>query len=134
MLLVLFQKKKTFSSSGFIFHFAFVVILFGAGFTHYFGLDGTMHIRQGESADVISTFNGPEQIPFKLTLNKFTLSRYPGSRSESGFISEVTLNDTESNTIIEARIFTNNTLNYDGYRFFQSSYDDDEQGTILTCE
>ena len=132
MLLVLFQKKKTFSSSGFIFHFAFVVILLGAGFTHYFGVDGTMHIRQGESVDVISTFNGPEQIPFKLTLNKFTLSRYPGSRSESGFISEVTLTDNENNTTIETQIFTNNTLNYGGYRFFQSSYDNDEQGTILT--
>ena len=32
----------------------------------------------------------------------------------------------------EKRIFMNNILNYDGYRFFQSSYDQDEKGTILS--
>jgi len=30
------------------------------------------------------------------------------------------------------RIYMNHVLNYDGFRFFQSSYDSDEQGTILS--
>ena len=33
---------------------------------------------------------------------------------------------------MEYRIFMNNVLNYRGYRFFQSSYDKDEKGTILS--
>ena len=132
MLLVLFKKKKTISISGLIFHFAFVVILLGAGFTHYFGIDGTMHLREGETSNVISTYTSTETLSFEIKLNKFTLSRYPGSRSESGFVSNVTLIDAAQNVRIDTEIFTNNTLNYLGYRFFQSSYDDDEKGTILT--
>ncbi len=32
----------------------------------------------------------------------------------------------------DAKIFMNNILDYKGYRFFQSSFDPDEKGTILS--
>ena len=35
-------------------------------------------------------------------------------------------------TKMDYRIFMNNILNYDGYRFFQSSFDKDEKGTYLS--
>ena len=70
------------------------------------------------------------QTPFFIGLNDFQLERYPGSNSPSSFASEVTLIDGEEKT--NHRIFMNNVLDYQGYRFFQSSYDQDELGTVLS--
>lgn len=72
------------------------------------------------------------EIPFSLFLRDFQLDRYPGSMSPSSFASEVTLIDKRNNINEPRRIFMNNVLNYDGYRFFQSSYDQDERGTVLS--
>lgn len=69
-------------------------------------------------------------IPFSIYLADFQLERYPGSNSPSSYASEVILKD--GNTEKPFRIFMNNILKYNGYRFFQSSYDHDEKGTILS--
>ena len=74
----------------------------------------------------------PEVLPFSITLRKFELERYAGSMSPSSFASEITLTDTEMKSVRPFRIYMNNILNYRGYRFFQSSYDPDEQGTVLS--
>ena len=71
-------------------------------------------------------------LPFALKLNKFELERYPGSMSPSSFASEVNLIDKKADLVRPFRIFMNNILNYKGYRFYQSSYDQDEKGTILS--
>ena len=71
-------------------------------------------------------------IPFSIELRDFQLDRYAGSMSPSSFASEVTLIDKRNNIHEPRRIFMNNVLNYGGYRFFQSSYDPDEKGTILS--
>jgi cytochrome c-type biogenesis protein CcsB len=42
------------------------------------------------------------------------------------------LTDAERQTRTPFRIYMNNILKYRGYRFFQSSYDQDERGTILS--
>jgi cytochrome c-type biogenesis protein CcsB len=70
------------------------------------------------------------QTPFFVRLNDFQLKRYPGSNSPASFASEVTLIDGEEET--DHRIFMNNVLDYQGYRFFQASYDQDELGTVLS--
>jgi cytochrome c-type biogenesis protein CcsB len=71
-------------------------------------------------------------LPFSLQLNKFELERYAGSMSPSSYASEVTLIDRRKDVRLNHRIFMNNVLDYDGYRFFQSSYDKDEKGTVLS--
>ena len=71
-------------------------------------------------------------IPFLIHLKKFELERYPGSQSPSSFASEVTLFDERNGVKEDKRIFMNNILNYKGFRFFQSSYDTDEKGTVLS--
>jgi cytochrome c-type biogenesis protein CcsB len=76
--------------------------------------------------------NLPKKLPFSITLRDFQLDRYPGSNSPSSYASEITLTDKETKTETPFRIYMNNILNYRGYRFFQSSYDNDEQGTILS--
>jgi cytochrome c-type biogenesis protein CcsB len=72
------------------------------------------------------------ELPFSLQLKRFELERYPGSESPSSFASDVVVIDEANEARFEYRIYMNNVLNYGGYRFFQSSYDQDEQGTILS--
>jgi cytochrome c-type biogenesis protein CcsB len=71
-------------------------------------------------------------LPFSVRLNKFVLERYPGSMSPSSFLSEVTVIDSANKKEFDYSIFMNHILQYQGYRFFQSSYDEDEKGTVLT--
>ncbi len=72
------------------------------------------------------------QLPFEIELKEFQLDRYPGSMSPESYASEVILIDKEQNLEMPYRIFMNNILEHRGYRFFQSSYDQDEKGTILS--
>jgi cytochrome c-type biogenesis protein CcsB len=74
----------------------------------------------------------PIDLPFKLLLKDFTLSKYPGSNIPSASESRVLLIDDRVNLKEEHLIYKNHVLDYDGYRFFQTSYDEDEQGTILS--
>ena len=71
-------------------------------------------------------------LPFSIKLNDFILERYPGSTSPSGYKSDVVLIDKAENVEKPFMIFMNNILKYKGYRFYQSSYDRDEKGTILS--
>jgi cytochrome c-type biogenesis protein CcsB len=127
----LLKRKKW---AGLIFHVAFIVIIIGAGITRYFGFEGVMHIREGETTNIITTSdpNSEIKLPFSLQLRDFILERYPGSMSPSSYASEVTLIDPRSGLRKDYRIYMNNVLDYDKYRFFQSSYDNDEMGTILS--
>jgi cytochrome c-type biogenesis protein CcsB len=69
-------------------------------------------------------------LPFKIKLNDFIAQKYPGTeKSYSSFESKVTVEDTEP---FDARIYMNNVLDHKGYRFFQSSFDPDEKGTVLS--
>ncbi len=101
-----------------------------------FGGSGDLNYAQEYSFDgidfKIAYSNKTVELPFSLTCRDFILERYPGSNSPSSFASEVRLVDTEKNIHRNYRIFMNNVLDYRGYRFFQSSYDPDEKGTILS--
>ncbi len=72
------------------------------------------------------------KLPFTLHLKKFQLERYPGSQSPSSYASEVVLIDDNENMEMPYRIYMNHTLKHKGFKFFQSSYDIDEKGTILS--
>jgi len=86
----------------------------------------------GNSGIEITYGADPIYLPFALELKKFELEKYPGSESPSSFASELVLHDQEKNVHRDVRVFMNNTLNYRGYKFFQSSYDQDEGGTVLS--
>ncbi|MFC0777372.1 cytochrome c biogenesis protein CcsA [Flavobacterium sp. HJSW_4] len=70
-------------------------------------------------------------LPFKIRLNDFIAEKYPGTeKSYSSYKSKVTVQD--STETFDADIFMNNVLDYKGFRFFQSSFDPDEKGTVLS--
>ncbi|AFI06496.1 cytochrome c biogenesis protein [Helicobacter cetorum] len=72
------------------------------------------------------------ELPFQIKLKRFELQRYAGSMSPSSYASEVEVLKLDNTLIKPYRIFMNHVLDYEGYRFFQSSYDTDEKGTILS--
>jgi cytochrome c-type biogenesis protein CcsB len=70
-------------------------------------------------------------LPFTIKLNDFIAKKYPGTeKSYSAFESQVTVKD--SLETFDAQIYMNHVLDYKGYRFFQSSFDPDEKGTVLS--
>ncbi len=71
------------------------------------------------------------KLPFGIKVNDFIATKYPGTeKSYASFESKVTVIDKPES--YDARIFMNNILDHKGYRFFQSSFDEDEKGTILS--
>ena len=71
------------------------------------------------------------ELPFGIKLNDFIAEKYPGTeRSYSSFKSKITVVDGEDSFPYE--IFMNHVLDYQGYRFFQASFDPDEKGTVLS--
>jgi cytochrome c-type biogenesis protein CcsB len=103
---------------------------------HVFGRHG----QQGEPVRTsvgnipleISYGAEPIYLPFALQLTDFQLEKYPGSDSPASYASELILIDKERSVSRNVRVFMNNTLTYRGYKFFQSSYDQDERGTVLS--
>ena len=85
-------------------------------------LDG-MNIMLGVGPKVYTT-------PFHLRLDDFVMETYPGSTSPSAYESHIQIVDEGKET--PYRIYMNNVLNYKGYRFFQSGFDPDRQGTRLS--
>jgi len=74
----------------------------------------------------------PIRLPFSVACREFTLHRYPGSNSPSSYESIVTITDLKQNVEKTRKIFMNNVIDYEGFRFFQSSYFPDETGTVLS--
>ncbi len=72
------------------------------------------------------------RLPFELTLNDFILLRYPGSESPSWYESRLLVTDLHQKKDFNYNVYMNHVLKYRGYRFYQSYFDLDERGTILT--
>ena len=73
----------------------------------------------------------PLELPFRIRLNDFIAEKYPGTeKSYASFESKVTVKGEEE--IFDYDIYMNHVLDHQGYRFFQSSFDPDEKGTVLS--
>lgn len=115
-------------------HFSFIVILLGALISHLFGVEGSIHLREGEKkSHILVRSNRGERIvalPFAIELKKFTLTRYPGSMSPSSYESDLLV--YVDGEIRKECVYMNNVLDVKGFRFYQASFDTDEHGTILS--
>lgn len=89
-------------------------------------------VQLGDMQFAVSYGSKRITLPFAIKLNKFIMEKYPGTNSASSYESMVTLLDPRDGLAEEKRIYMNNILNYGGYRFFQSSFDQDELGTYLS--
>ena len=93
------------------------------GITKRFEFEGTKFALEWGSKAI--------KLPFSLKLRDFQLERYPGSMAPSSYASEVTVMEN-GKKVMDYRIYMNHVLDYKGFRFFQSSYDMDEKGTVLS--
>ena len=66
-----------------------------------------------------------------IKLIKFELERYPGSQSLSSYASDVEAVSDAGEILKRYKIYMNHPLNFEGFKFFQSSYDTDELGSVL---
>ncbi|WP_457626132.1 cytochrome c biogenesis protein CcsA [Persephonella sp.] len=71
-------------------------------------------------------------LPFYIYLKDFVMRKYPGSNKPSSYESHVIVKDPVNKKEFEYNIHMNHPLVYGGYKFFQSSYDPDEKGTVLS--
>jgi len=120
----------------FFLHLSLIVILLGAGITRYFGKNGILHIRNGETSSVIMLQNkanpadvGILDMKFKIRLDKFVMHKYPGTKQASSYDSFVTVIDGDKH--FKYHIYMNHILKYKGFRIYQMAYDPDEKGSIF---
>ncbi|MBN1414037.1 MAG: cytochrome c biogenesis protein CcsA [Bacteroidales bacterium] len=96
------------------------------------GFTGHSAVAIGDEKFRISFGPGKIKLPFRLYLKDFHIERYPGSKSPSWYESKVIVQDSINGMNECKKIYMNNVLRYKGYRFYQSSYDNDEKGTVLS--
>lgn len=110
-------------------HLSFVVILAGAFITHVMGQQGTVHLRVGEGAvsEFKLTDGAVAKLPFSMSLKSFELKYYTGSNAPMDYVSNICVDGKVTGAVSMNNIFT-----YSGYRFYQSSYDSDGNGTTLS--
>ena len=116
----------------FALHLSFLLILVGAGVTYLLGIQGRVHLREGDAATTEFTLsNGQrQQFPFLIQLQGFELQYYEGTFAPMDYVSHIeVLDGTQTH---EGVISMNNIFRYRGYRFYQSGYDRDAQGTTLS--
>lgn len=94
------------------------------GTPEYFQMNG-LNYRMQYGMKAVKT-------PFYIKCLDFKLDRYPGSDMASSFSSDLQVLDSANKEFGHKIIFMNHVMDYGGYRFFQSSYDQDELGTILS--
>ncbi len=120
--------------SVFLLHAAFLIILSGALITRLTGKTGQVHLRVDRQ---VSTFfdessHNKVVLPFSLSLKSFEIEYYPGTTSPANYISIVEVANAKTGERFEREISMNNILRYKGYRFYQSSFDEDWRGSILS--
>jgi cytochrome c-type biogenesis protein CcsB len=90
-------------------------------------------VEVGDRRLAVSYGRVPIHLPYSLALKDFILRTYPGSDNPVSFESLVLLNDPERGVDNRPiRIYMNHPLTYRGYKHFQSSYDSDRRGTVLS--
>jgi len=77
-----------------------------------------------------------KELPFALKLNDFIAEKYPGTADRetpgyASFKSKVEIIE-DGKEPVPHEIYMNHILDKEGYRFFQSSFDPDEKGTVLS--
>lgn len=111
-------------------HCSFAVILLGAFVTHVSAEEGSVHLRKGMQ---ISAFIDKEsmvhRLPFTLQLTEFDVVHYPGTDAVMDYRADIVAKvDGEERAIC---VSMNNIGRVGDYRFYQSSYDMDGEGTEL---
>lgn len=116
-------------------HLSFLIILLGALLTHLTARQGMIYLRTGEQTDryLIMDEKGniqEQNLPFTLRLDSFCVIYHEGTRAAADYQSHLTVIDGDKEQSEMASM--NNILEYRSIRLYQNSYDEDEQGSVLS--
>lgn len=132
---VYFLRRKVRSLSILLLHISFIIILAGAFLTHLFSEQGMLHLRMGETTNTYVIPDAEKgmvskSLPFSLKLNAFKVHYYNGTEAPSDYTTDFTVID--GNHKEDAQVSMNNIFSYKTIRLYQSSYDEDGRGSILS--
>lgn len=115
-----------------LFHGSFLLILAGAMITFGTGRRGQVHLRPGIGvAAFVDRDTGQEvSLPFVVRLDSFRVEYYPGTEAAADYVSYLSL-ALPGGPLTERRVSMNRILRVQGYRFYQSSFDPDGEGSWL---
>lgn len=124
--IVLRKNKSNISTSVLLVHASFLVILLGAFTSWNMAESGTIHLRQNETTSTMKDEEGKtKELGFEVSLKNFNVVNYPGTDAPMDYVTTLTANTKE------IKVSMNNIGSFNGYRFIQSGYDSDMQGTTL---
>ena len=124
--IVLRKNKSNISTSVLLVHASFLVILLGAFTSWTMAESGTIHLRQNETTSTMKDEEGKtKELGFEVSLKNFNVVNYPGTDAPMDYVTTLTANTQE------IKVSMNNIGSFSGYRFIQSGYDSDMQGTTL---
>lgn len=125
--IVLRKNKSNVSTSVLLVHASFLVILLGAFTSWNMAESGTIHLRQNETTSTMKDEEGKtKELGFEVSLKNFNVVNYPGTDAPMDYVTTLTANTQE------IKVSMNNIGSFNGYRFIQSGYDSDMQGTTLS--
>ena len=118
----------------FLLHLSLVVILTGALTSFLSSQKGTVHLRMNESVTqfVEQETHLLKDLPFTMQLDTFYINYYPGTDAPSDYVSRVSCMNSENESGLQTEISMNQVLDFQGYRFYQSSFDEDGKGSWLS--
>lgn len=124
--ILLRKNKSNISTSVLLVHASFLVILLGAFTSWNMAESGTIHLRQNETTSTMKDEEGKtKELGFEVSLKNFNVVNYPGTDAPMDYVTMLTANTQE------IKVSMNNIGSFNGYRFIQSGYDSDMQGTTL---
>ncbi len=126
-------KRLLLRPAAFGMHIAALLIIAGALTSTFSARKGMLHVRAGdETSSYTDNSDGARDMGFSLRLDDFAIDYYPGTDTPSDYRSQVTVLDRDGKEVKTAQISMNHILSYRGYRFYQTSYDEDERGSSFT--
>ncbi len=125
-----FKEINKYASLGvYIIHTALLFIIFGSILTSMFGLDGIVHIKENDmiskiNIKTVGNFYINHNLKFKVKCTNFKLTKYMNN-SPLSYMSNLEIYDfiKSKNYIVAKAITVNNPLSYNGYNFYQTSYE-----------
>lgn len=132
-LLYMIKRKLYRQWTTFLLHLSFILILVGAFVTWIDGEQGTLQLKLGEKTMSFINKGGEKRtLPFSISLEDFEIIYYKGTRAPMDYVSRITVSAENNSESLEGEISMNKIFSFMNYRFYQSGYDANGQGTVLS--
>lgn len=132
-LYVAVHQKCWKNLSSLLMHLSLGLILIGAFLSYTTSEQGFIHLRKGEKVATFQDKKGNNiQMPFSVELDSFVIRHYPGTEAVMDYVSFLTTDHPTTGEKEASVVSMNHNLVKEGYRFCQSSFDDDHSGSWLS--